>query len=593
MSQRDPQSGLSISDGNSPYFETGISSEEVVESVSKHKYPYPSTDPRLRPLEYSHSSSIRLGVNEGGMGLAVHCGQEFGELQIHASDPTLTSVKPAWWPGLAAALLGVAYVLGITFHYPVSVSPDGTYYLEMAAQLQEAAGPRIHDGAGNLQLVTHWPPFYPLCVAVLGSVLGLDPLSAARVLATLVLGSAMILLDKILVRLGPSTPARCVALVFLLTSLSFVIFTKALSDGLCLVLSLSMMLLLIRWQETPRPGTLVFAGILAGSMVLTRYAAVGLVGGAGLFLLTRPASFSRRLGQALSFGVPVFLLAGAWVIYVLFDGGESNRRSVAFHLPDWQHLVGLIKTGLLWLSPAWPNMGFFVLALIVGLGILTMRERPRFWLQWSAAPFPLFAWLSGAYLLFLLFSIAFVDFYTPLNYRILAPVFVCVVFFSLPVWENALRAVQTRRLALVILGLVGFSTLWSFAQRSEQYYRQGDHYTSAAWVDSPTLAHVQGLALDRHVYTNGPDPIRLFHRRYEGLFMLPAHMEVTSQKLNPDFERHMEELHRKLQEGRAVVVYFDAIERRSLPSATDLRSRFPDIPSQRLEDGFAIGHASP
>ena len=70
-------------------------------------------------------------------------------------------------------------------------------------------------------------------------------------------------------------------------------------------------------------------------------------------------------------------------------------------------------------------------------------------------------------------------------------------------------------------------------------------------------------------------------------------LHVTSQKLNPDFERHMEELHRKLQEGRAVVVYFDAIERRSLPSATDLRSRFPDIPLQRFEDGFAMGRPFP
>ena len=200
-------------------------------------------------------------------------------MQIQASDPTLASVKPTWWPGLAAGLLGGAYVLGITFHYPLSVSPDGTYYLEMAAQLQEAAGPRIHDEVGNLQLVTHWPPFYPLCVAVLGSAFGLDPLSAARILAALIFGTAMILLDKILVRLGSSDRARCIALVFFLTSLPFVIFTKALSDGLCLVLSLSMMLLLIRWQEAPRPGMLVLAGMIAGSMVLTRYAAAGLVGG--------------------------------------------------------------------------------------------------------------------------------------------------------------------------------------------------------------------------------------------------------------------------------------------------------------------------
>jgi len=222
-----------------------------------------------------------------------------------------------------------------------------------------------------------------------------------------------------------------------------------------------------------------------------------------------------------------------------------------------------------------------------------MRERPRLWLQWSTAPFPLFAWLSGIYFLFLLFSITFIDFYTPLNYRILVPVFVCVVFFSLPVWENALGTAQSRKLALVILGLVGLSTLWSFSQRSEEYYRQGNHYTSAAWVGSPTLSHARGISPDRHVYTNGPDPVRLFHRRYEGLFMLPAHMEVTSQKVNADFESDMEELHRKLREGRAVVVYFDAIERRSLPDETDLRSRFPDIPLQRFEDGFAIGRPFP
>ncbi|MED5261924.1 MAG: glycosyltransferase family 39 protein [Myxococcota bacterium] len=514
-------------------------------------------------------------------------------MTIHASKPTGTSVGSARWPGLAAGLLGAAYVLGVTFHYPVSVSPDGTYYLEMASGFQAALGPRIHDGSGNLQLVTHWPPFYPLCVAMLGSVLDLDPLAAARMLAALVFGAAMILVDKVLVRIGSATPARCLALAFLLTSLPFVIFTKALSDGLSLVLLLSMMLLLMRWQGSPRGGTLVAAGIVAGAMVLTRYAAAGLVGGAGLFLLTRSAPVSKRLGRALAFGVPALLLAAVWVIYVFLDGGESNRRSVAFHLPNWQHAVGLVKTGLLWLSPAWPNMGFFVMVLIAVLGGLAMREHPRPWLRWRAAPFPLLAWLGGAYFVFLLFSITFIDFYTPLNYRILAPVFVCVVFFSLPVLENASQRTQTQKWVLALLVLVGFSYLVSFAQRSEEYFRQGNHYTSEAWIESPTLSWVQNFPLEGQVYTNGPDPIRLHHRRYNGLFMLPARVEVTSQQVNPEFSRDMEELHLKLRNGRAVVVYFDTIERRSLPSANDLLSRFSDIPSRRFEDGLVIGRAAP
>ncbi len=514
-------------------------------------------------------------------------------MTIHASKPMGPSAGSPRWPGLAAGLLGAAYVLGLTFNYPVSVSPDGTYYLEMASGFQAALGPRIHDGSGNLQLVTHWPPFYPLCVAMLGSVLDIGPLAAARLLAALIFGAAMILVDKVLVRIGSSPPARCLALAFLLTSLPFVIFTKALSDGLSLVLLLSMMLLLMRWEGSPRGGTLVAAGIVAGAMVLTRYAAAGLVGGAGLFLLTRPAPVSKRLGRALAFGVPVLFLAAVWVIYVLLDGGESNRRSVALHLPNWQHAVGLVKTGLLWLSPAWPNMGFFVMVLIAGLGGLAMREHPRPWLRWRSAPFSLLAWLGGAYFVFLLFSITFIDFYTPLNYRILAPVFVCVVFFSLPVLEDASQRARTQKWVLVILVLVGFSYLVSFAQRSEEYFRQGNHYTSAAWIESPTLSWVQNFPLEDQVYTNGPDPIRLFHRRYNGLFMLPARVEVTSQQVNPEFSRDMEELHQKLRNGRAVVVYFDTIERRSLPSSNDLLSRFSDIPSRRFKDGLVIGRAAP
>ena len=197
------------------------------------------------------------------------------------------------------------------------------------------------------------------------------------------------------------------------------------------------------------------------------------------------------------------------------------------------------------------------------------------------------------YFIFLLFSISFIDFYTPLNYRILAPVFLLVVFLSLPVWQLSLSAIRTRRLAIAILLVMGVSYLWAFSQRSEEYFQHGNHYTSEIWTKSPTLAYLDRVPLDRHVYTNGPDPIRLFHQRYRGLFMLPVRFEVTSQRVNPDFERDMEDLHEKLRDGQAVLVYFEAIERPSLPDTAELRARFLDIPIQRLEDGFALGQAGP
>ena len=503
------------------------------------------------------------------------------------------AAAPVFWPGVVACFLGVAYTLGITIHYPLSVSPDGVSYPELAAHLMEGLGPRTIDETGSLQVVTHWPPLYPLCLAGLSFVLGVEPLVAARILAALCLGTSMLFLDRILVRFDPSAAVRCLCLSLLFTSLPFVIYTRAISEGLFITLLLAFTLCLVRFEESGRRSALVLAGVIGGLMFLSRYAAVGFLAGAALFLITRSAPFGKRLEHLAMLFVPALLIGSTWLAYTLIEGTNPSNRTLAFHFVSYNHLVILAKTVLLWLSPALPYSGFVVLALLAGLGAMLARMRPSLALRDLPAAFPLLAWLSATYILFLVFSVTFVDYHTQFNYRILAPVFPFVVFMSLPFWQWAFTTLSARRLATGILVLIGISYLWAFTMRSEDVFRNGHYYTSGAWLNSPTLVHLGSVPTQKRVYTNGPDPIRLWKGYRPAVVRLPTRVEVTSHTANTDFERQMQNLHEQLRAGEAVVIYFDAIYRPYLPNAAILKARFADIPVREFGDGFAMGRGTP
>jgi hypothetical protein len=193
-----------------------------------------------------------------------------------------------------------------------------------------------------------------------------------------------------------------------------------------------------------------------------------------------------------------------------------------------------------------------------------------------------------AYLIFLVVSISFLDAATPLNGRILAPVFVatlvlalCGVRAGLLAWRGSLPAILAVLLALIFA--------FVYARDTSQWVREraavgGAGFGSLAWRQSETMRHVRELPADARIYSNGRDAIYLLTGR--ATRWIPAPVDAETRARRPDYAPEIEEIRAALRAEDAALVWFDLISWRwYLPPASDLSRRLPIRRESRLRDG--------
>jgi hypothetical protein len=104
---------------------------------------------------------------------------------------------------LALAGLAARDFLAATESYGVGVRTDSVAYLWGAENLAKGLGLGRLNGLGELKPMTHWPPFYPLVLAVF-ELAGIPALEGARIL-----GAALVALILILHLLCWRWPPAC------------------------------------------------------------------------------------------------------------------------------------------------------------------------------------------------------------------------------------------------------------------------------------------------------------------------------------------------------------------------------------------------
>src|SRR5439155_11104528 len=132
---------------------------------------------------------------------------------------------------------------------------------------------------------------------------------------------------------------------------------------------------------------------------------------------------------------------------------------------------------------------------------------------------PRLLWTFAAiYLAFLLFSITFVDAYTPLDHRILAPlhiVFIVLIVSALLPSESIAKVRSVRN--CVTLALCAAFLIFQ-AQVAARWIRAAPDkwlgYANTSWKRSPLVAYVAKLPPQTLLYSNGVDVLYLLADRH-------------------------------------------------------------------------------
>jgi hypothetical protein len=486
-------------------------------------------------------------------------------------------VDETWSKGMALTIMAAWLVVTaaaavlVTTKWGIGISPDSVSYIAGARSLVDGAGFSIRGTAQTP--ITHFPPFYSLLLAGVGK-LGIDPIVVARWLGALVFACNLAVLGRLLTDLNRNRRSAVdlgvvLGMSLMLSSTTMLeIHSMAWSEPVFVLLGLIGLIFLAQWLEEERLPLLALGAVAVGLALVTRYAGVAYLG-TGLLgiLFLDQRSWIRRLSSAALFGLIAVLPIGAWIVRNLALAETATNRVIYLHVPNvtlaWEALATLSAWFLL--PSALPTImrGLILLAVTIGVGflyIIPRRARSK-GIQTPQLPstLRLFLIFIPVYVATLVVSNSVLRAYTPMEGRILSPLFVpslVLIFYVCRqfLWANPHR--RFLRWSFVGVGLIiaalSLGRAVAFVQRG---HVDGLGFNSRLWHQSETLAELKTLPETRFVYSNAPEAIYIHLRRNAG--KLPRRVESGTQLVNPNYAAELSAIQHDMIERGAAIVLFD------------------------------------
>jgi len=229
------------------------------------------------------------------------------------------------------AIIGSAALFVVT-QPGMGASGDSVHYMEGASNLAEGLGYTRHIKIGEPIPITGFPPGYP-AMLFLGIKLGLDVMSAARVLNILLFFIFLVLIGWLIFHITQRVLPAVLASAFTMMLVPMLtIFAWVMSEPLYMVLVLVIMALWLRYIKKPSLQMILLLGLLSGFLVLVRLAGLSFVGAVVIgILLFRPGKGVKRWLAAFVYGL-ISILPTIAFFYRNSIVGESISESRGFNI---------------------------------------------------------------------------------------------------------------------------------------------------------------------------------------------------------------------------------------------------------------------
>ncbi len=479
---------------------------------------------------------------------------------------------------LVMVIAAVAFTAVLwTARWGVGTSPDSVAYISTARNLWSGLA-----AASDTALIFR-PPFYPFLLAAMGLV-GLDPLVSARWLNALLFAGNVLLVGLVVWRCQPQTPwlAPLGALLALLALPLLEIHAYAWTEPAFICLGFAGLYGLSLFLVNEQKRWLWLTAVLFALAWLTRYAGLAFIvaGGVGLLLFSKKR-WSHRVGDALILGVIGCVPLALWLGRNLGQGSSATGRSFVFHPVNRTHFWQAVFTLSDWLHipAAAPGMLRVLVLAVLGMTAVAIlffsftrsrRDTPHLL---RLAYERLLLLFLPTYLLFLLFSISFLDAATPLDGRILSPIYVASLLLGM--WLLAELHPLMRRWRVMQVAVAGLLLLFLMVAlgRSGRWvytaYERGLGFSSAAWQQAEIITHIRALPQGTLIFSNSPDAVYLLTNRLAQ--PLPRKVEATTQMANEHYAADLAAMGDRLRLEDGVVVYFLQVgQRAAVPGPQEL-----------------------
>ncbi len=396
---------------------------------------------------------------------------------------------------LLIAASGVLLVL-VNTHLGAYLSDDSYYYIYPAREA--LAGNGFHPSY-------IFAPLFPLVLTAAG-LTGLDPVEAARWLNAFLFGINIFLIARLMRKMGslPGFGLLAAGLV-LLSDVVVEIHGWVMSEALSITLMLACLNFTLTYLNNPRWRYWWAVSLAAGLAVLSRYAALPLVGGVLLILLFFSPTFrlASRIKKAALFGfVSLIPVAAYWIRNQLVSGHPVRYEKyilVPFTQDQWvwflYHWLSLFIPGRLLRGREILAGGVIIFAsALVAAAAWRMYRARRIGAGDHRVKTGLFllaaVMVFNLLMLFLARGLTELDVFNP-RYLV-PPLILCLMILALvgsQVWQITGRGIKLGLTGLIALFLLyyGYRTF----DFSRQMMRTGLGYANIGWHQSETVDYIR------------------------------------------------------------------------------------------------------
>jgi hypothetical protein len=487
------------------------------------------------------------------------------------------------------ALLGLLVIL-YALATGVGVSPDSAVYIASAGSFLNGDGLSIPTGIDDPLPMTHFGPFYPTLMAVLGfSDLDLHPVAKW---VNVFLFPSIIFLVGLVVSFGNRdyfllAPMACLPILF--SEDMLLIHSYAWSEPLFIFLCLLGLFLFAKYLVQPTRLHLVFSIGLLSLAFLTRYAGVAVVPTIFLgVLFFHKGNLTQRIARALALSFACTFLPLLWFIRNLIVAGNISDRGLVYHpmtakytqqglevVSNW-FLPGRI-TGTIRDALAVTILGTFLILVMIGLYKYWERSKTQEKLTLEQVVPSIFLTFSLSYVLVLILTILFFDAQSSFNYRLLTPILVSgliTIFTVLPVYLKRISWPFQLALSLVFLLVITFNAVHASKFIARSHSGSLKMYAGDGWQEAVIIHRVRALPDGLPIYSNGEDAIYFVTGKPAASF--PEKSSPFSLQANPNYGQELEQMQKVLQDRGGFIICFTGMTWRGyLPDCKELEATLP------------------
>ncbi len=516
--------------------------------------------------------------------------------------PKLVTSKRSIAIIITLSLIGFIALLAMT-RWGIGTSPDFVVYIGAARNLLDGKGLSVPFGRFIDSPLTQYPPLYPMALA-LPETLGIDPLDGARWLNAILFGLLISLVGFSIRQI--TNKANWIPLVGALLILSSVVMlgihTYAWTEPLFILLSFGGLVILAAYLETSKLVYLLGTSVAIGLAALTRFVGVTVIatGCLGILLLLN-GNFLKKIKDTIIFGAISFLPLFLWLVRNTVTTNSIASREFAFHPITRNHFFQALQTVSTWflVPAAAPGLLKVLILVSIFMGILVivyLQQRNLNLNQVDSLdkrdqkthPFiKLILIFVLTYSGFLLFSISFLDANTPLDDRILSPIFTALIIL-LAYFTHQLFLLTHHKPAIkipIVLVVLFFSTTYLFMgmNLSIRSYDQGLGFSSLQWRNSELVDQINELPATVTIHSNAPYAVYALTGR--PALSLPKKFLSMNQRVNDNFAVDMANIGAEINKNGGVIVFFDLFSRDPL----EMKGEIEDTLSLKVISETTIG----